>query len=154
MKTLMLTILCLVSLNGVAGSPAVYEKRVKQDLDAAYVSVYKALEDNGLYVVFEVDIGKNVANFAKEWGEDYNRNKLAGIKGMVVCSARYVNQISNADPGMLALCPLHVTLIHRAGMTSILFIRPSAVARGSNAEKIAGELEDKIAKTIESAFGE
>ena len=154
MKTLLLTILCLVSLNAAAGSPAVYEKRVKQDLDAAYVSVYKALEDKGLYVIFEADIGKNVANFAKKWGEDYNRNKLEGIKSMVLCSALYVNQISNADPGMLALCPLHVTLIHKAGMTSVLFIRPGVVARGSKAEKIAKELEDKIAKAIESAFGE
>ena len=45
-------------------------------------------------------------------------------------------------------------LVFLCMITSILFIRPSAVARGSNAEKIAGELEDKIAKAIESAFGE
>ena len=154
MKTILLLLLVLVSLNAAAGSPAVYEKRVKMDLDGAYVSVSKALEDSNFYVVFEVDIGKNVAGFAKKWGEDYNRNKLEGIKSMVVCSGWYVNQISNADPSMLALCPLHVTLTHKAGVTSVLFIRPTAVARGSGAEDIAKEIEDKILKAVESAFSE
>lgn len=154
MKTFLSLLLALISLNAVTGSPAVYEKRVKADLDGAYVSVSKALEDSNFFVVFEVYIGKNVANFAKKWGEDYNRNKLEGIKSMVVCSAWYVNQISNADPSMLALCPLHVTLTHKAGVTSVLFIRPTAVARGSGTEKIAKEIEDKIVKAIESAFSE
>ncbi|MGH8751285.1 MAG: hypothetical protein ACREUV_06235 [Burkholderiales bacterium] len=154
MKTLVCLLLALFSLNATAGSPAVYEKRVKVDLDGAYVSVSKALEDSNFFVVFEVDIGKNIAGFAKKWGEDYNRNKLEGIKSMVICSGWYVNQISNADPSMLALCPLHVTLTHKAGMTSILFIKPGVVARGSPAEKIAQEIENKMVKAIESAFSE
>ncbi|HVS27385.1 MAG TPA: hypothetical protein VHE58_08845 [Burkholderiales bacterium] len=48
------------------GLPAVYEKHVKADLDGTYASVSKALEDSNFFVVFEVDIGKNVANFAKK----------------------------------------------------------------------------------------
>lgn len=47
---------------------------------------------------------------------------------------------------MLALCLLHVTLTHKAGVTSVLFIRPTTVARDSGAEKIAKEIEDKIVK--------
>lgn len=73
---------------------------------------------------------------------------------MVVCSAWYVNQISNADPSMLALCPLLVTLTHKTGMTPVLFIRPTTLARDSGAEKIAKGIEDKIVKAIESAFSE
>jgi hypothetical protein len=50
---------------------------------------------------------------------------------------------------MLALCPLHVTLTHKAGETRVLFVRPDAVAAGSAAEAIAGELTRDVIKAIE-----
>lgn len=137
-----------------AGSPLVYEKSAHQDLDAVYVSVNKELEDKGFHVVYEIDIGKNLAGFAGAWGRDYNRNGLDGIKSMVICSARYANEISNADPFMLALCPLHVTLIHKAEITTVLFVRPGAIARGSAAEKAAGEIERGVIAAIESGLGD
>lgn len=137
----------------IAGSPAVYEKSVQQAMDATYVAVNKSLEDNGFYVVFEPDIGRNLANFAEKWGEDYNRSKLEGIKSMVFCNGWYANAVSNADPAMMALCPLHLTLIHKAGTTTVLFVRPGAVAKGSPAEKIATEIEQEVIKAIEGGLG-
>ncbi|MGD8407908.1 MAG: DUF302 domain-containing protein, partial [Thiohalophilus sp.] len=79
----------------------------------------------------------------------YNRNKLEEIRSMVFCNAWYANQISNADPELLALCPLHLTLIHKKGMTTILFVRPSQVAADSPAKKVATELENDVINTIE-----
>ncbi len=43
----------------------------------------------------------------------YNRSKLSAIRSMVFCNGWYANQVSNKDPHMLALCPLHMTLIEK-----------------------------------------
>lgn len=121
-------------------------------MDTVYHSVYKSLEDNGFYVVFEPDIGKNLSNFADKWGKDYNRNKLESIRSMVFCNGWYANLMSNADPSMLSLCPLHVTLIQKSGKTTVLFVKPTSVAKGSKAEKVAQELESEVIKAIESGL--
>lgn len=152
MKKWLIVLSALISFNALAGSPAVYEKAVKQPLAQVYNNVSQALEDNGFYVVFEPDIGKSLANFAEKWGREYNQNKLEGIRSMVFCSAWYANQVGNADPAMLALCPLHVTLISKDGVTTVLFVRPGAVAKGSPAERTALEIEQQVIKTIESGL--
>ena len=71
---------------------------------------------------------------------------------MVFCNGWYANQVSNADPDMLALCPLHITLVEQGGSTRILFVKPSAVAQGSEAEALAGELEQAVADAIAAAL--
>lgn len=150
---LFITIALLVTIStSWAESPMVYEKRVKADPEKTYKQVFNALENNGYYVVFEPNIGKNLAHFKKRWGKDYNKNKLESIRSMVFCNGWYANQVGNADPQMLALCPLHISLVHKQGVTRILFIRPSLVATGSNAEKIALELEQDVIRTIEGAL--
>ena len=125
----------------------------KGDFDATYSAVYEALEKHHFYVVFEPDIQKNLAGFAERWGEDYNRNQLDGIRAMVFCNGWYANQVSNKEPSMLALCPLHITLTHKAGVTTILFVRPSQVAKGSDAEAIALELEADVVKAVGAGLG-
>jgi len=135
-----------------AESPMIYEKQVKGTIEETYKKVFEALENNGYFVVFEPNLGKNLAYFEKRWGKDYNKNNLEAIRGMVFCNAWYANQISNTDPQMLALCPLHITLVHKEGVTRIVFVRPSLVATGSPAEKIALELEQDVIRTIESGL--
>lgn len=135
-----------------AESPMIYEKQVKGELDKTYKGIFNALENNGFYVVFEPNISKNLAHFKNRWGKDYNTNNLESIRSMVFCNAWYANLVSNADPQMLALCPLHITLVHKEGMTRILFVRPSLVATGSGAEKVALELEQEVIRTIESGL--
>lgn len=123
-----------------------------QPLDTAYKVIYKHLEDNRFYVVFEPDIQSSLSRFAERWGDDYNRNGLEGIRAMVFCNGWYANQVSNADPDMLALCPLHITLVQQQGHTRVLFVRPSRVAAGSKAQTIARELEEEVAKAIDGAI--
>ena len=103
-------------------------------------------------MIFEPNIGKNLASYKERWGKDYNKNQLEAIRSMVFCNAWYANQMSNADPQMLALCPLHISLVYKEGITRILFVRPSLVATGSPAEKIALELEQDVIRTIESSL--
>jgi uncharacterized protein (DUF302 family) len=142
----------LVTGQVMADSTMIYEKDVKGDMDATYKQVFNGLENNGYYVIFEPNIGKNLATFKERWGKDYNKNKLEAIRSMVFCNAWYANQMSNADPQMLALCPLHISLVYKDGITRILFIRPSLVATGSPAEKTALELEQDVIRTIESSL--
>jgi hypothetical protein len=125
-----------------------------QALDTAYKVVYRHLEENRFFVVFEPDILSNLSRFAERWGENYNRNKLEGIRAMVFCNGWYANAVANADPTMLAMCPLHVTLIQEQGRTRILFIKPTSIAAGSEAEAVAREIEEGVAKAIGAAIEE
>jgi len=155
-KRLLCTLLLLLGLFSagqvLADSAMIYEKDVKGDLETTYKQVFNSLENNGYYVIFEPNIGRNLANFKQRWGKDYNTNKLEAIRSMIFCNAWYANRISNADPQMLALCPLHISLVHKDGVTRIMFIRPSLVATGSPAEKIALEMEQDVIRTIESGI--
>ena len=135
-----------------AGSPAVYEKSVNQALDVTYGNVSKALKENGFHVVFEVDIGDNLSKNASKFGDNYNKNKLTGIKSLVFCNGKFANQISNLDPSMLATCPLHATLTHKDGVTTVLFVRPGVVAQGSPAAKAAQDLENATIKALEAGI--
>jgi len=154
MKTLTL-LLALFSWNALAESPAVYEKTFEQNMDTAYKRVYKALEGNGFKVVYEIDMLENLTKFAaKNAVKDFNVNQLEGIKSMVFCNGPLAVKISNADPAMLGLCPLHLTLTQKAGRVSVLFVRPGVVAQGSKAEAPAKELEEKVIKAIETGLSD
>ncbi len=153
MKSALMLLFTLISLNAWAESPAVYEKSFNQNLDTAYKRVYKALEDNGFKVVYEVDIQENLTKFAKKNAvKDFNLNQLEGIKSMVFCNAPLAIKISNADPAMLAMCPLHLTFTQKAGRVTVLFVRPGVIAQGSKAEASAKELEEKVIKAIEGGL--
>jgi len=152
MKTLCTALLLLFSVAAQAATPGVYQKSVQQPLDKVYSNVYKSLEAEGFYVVFEPDIGGNLAKMADKWGKDYNQNKLEAIKSMVFCSGWHANRIGNDDPALLALCPLHITLTHKAGTTAVLFVRPGHVAKGSKAAKSAAALEKEVIKAIEAGL--
>ena len=153
MKSIFILLLALISANALAESPAVYEKSFDQNLDTAYKRVSKALETNGFKVVFEIDKLENLTKFAaKNKVKDFNLNQLEGIKSMVFCNGPLAVKISNADPAMLGLCPLHLTLTQKAGRVTVLFVRPGVVAQGSPAETAAKELEEKVIKSIESGL--
>ena len=155
MKSTLILLFALVSANALAESPSVYEKTVDQNLDTAYKRVYKALDSNGFKVVFEVDIQENLTkSAAKNAVKDFNLNQLEGIKSMVFCNGPLAIKISNADPTMLALCPLHLTFTQKAGRATVLFVRPSVIAQGSKAETSVKELEGKVIKAIESGLND
>lgn len=154
MRLLMLLLTLSLSLGVRAGEPRVAEWSIRAPLDKVYPVVYRHLEAHRLFVVFEPDIGGNLAQFAERWGKDYNRNGLEGIRAMVFCNAWYANAVGNAEPRMLALCPMHLTLIHKAGVTRVLYVRPSQVAEGTAAEGVAREIESEVRTAVREAFAE
>lgn len=129
----------------------VYIKKRRKPLSVLYKRVFTALEHNGYFVLIEPNIGKNLSHFAQRWGSDYNKNKLQEIRSMVFCNAWFANKVSNVDPHMLALCPLHITLIQKGKLTTILFVRPGKVAADSPARAVAEEIEKDVIRIIENA---
>ena len=146
-----LPILCL-SFSFAQADSNIFAYSSDKPISEVYDKVYRSLEDARFYVVFEPNIGNNLSKFAERWGDQYNRSKLSAIRSTVFCNGWYANQVSNADPDMLALCPLHITLVEQGGSTRILFVKPSAVAQGSEAEALAGELEQAVADAIAAAL--
>lgn len=151
-KRLLFLLLMIFPLTVLAEAPAILRLDAKAPLERTYQAVSTALEEARFWVVFEADLGASMAGFAERWGEDLNRNALDGIRSIVVCNAWYANQVSNLDPDMLALCPLHVTLYARDNATRIVFIRPGHVGEGSKAQALLLELEDAVAAAIETAI--
>ncbi len=102
---LSILVLCFASTLTLVSSDSIYEKVADVGINEAFDSVYQELEQRNFYVIFEANIGKNISRFKEKWGENYNKNNLAGIRGMVFCNGWYANKVSNKDPSMLAPCP-------------------------------------------------
>ncbi|VAW50921.1 hypothetical protein MNBD_GAMMA06-1609 [hydrothermal vent metagenome] len=130
----------------------VYMQHVNKPVSAVYDTVYKSLENAGFFVVFEPNIGKNLARFSDKWGDDYNRNNISVIRSMVFCNGWYANKVSNLDPNMLGFCPLHLTLIEREGKTTVLFNRPAVVAENSPAKALFVKIEAEVIEAIQKGL--
>ena len=130
-------------------SPAgVYRQHVNKPLSTVYDKVYQSLEDARFFVVFEPNIGDNLSRFSEKWGDDYNQNNLTGLRSMVFCNGWYANKVSNLDPEMLGFCPLHLSLIERDGETTVLFNRPSVIAKDSPAKDVFIKIEAEVIEAI------
>ncbi|HEY9052977.1 MAG TPA: DUF302 domain-containing protein [Gammaproteobacteria bacterium] len=148
LRKIMILAAFLLTQTVQAANPNVFELSVNKTMAEVYGPLYKALEDDGFFVVFEADIGANLSRFAEKWGENYNRSKLDGIRSMVFCNGWYANAVSNADPTMLALCPLRLSLIEKQGKTSVLFVKPTAIAGDSPARDILQRVENDVTGVI------
>ena len=152
MKKWLVLLVLMFSVSSVFAdtkNSAVYIQQVDEPLAMVYDKVYKSLEDARFFVVFEPNIGANIASFAEKWGDDYNRNKLAKIRSMVFCNGWYANKVSNLDPNMLGFCPLHITLIERDGKTTVLFNRPGVIAQNSPAKELLLKIETEVIAAIQ-----
>jgi uncharacterized protein (DUF302 family) len=130
----------------------VYKQQVDKPLSEVYGQLYKSLENARFFVVFEPNIGENLARFSDKWGDEYNRNNISAIRSMVFCNGWYANKVSNLDPDMLGFCPLHLTLIEREGKTTVLFNRPASMAGNSPAKELLKTLENEVIEAIKQGM--
>lgn len=130
----------------------VYSRSTSLPLDQAYTRVYEALEAERFWVVFEANMGSRMAKMRERWGDDYNRNGLAGVRSMVFCNIDWTHRIANADPKLLALCPLHLSVYEQNGHSFVVMPRPSAIAVGSPGAATAEELESQLTGIINAAL--
>jgi uncharacterized protein (DUF302 family) len=152
MKSWIVVLLMLASTMATAEPAGVLKKTSDAPLGAVYQRLYQALENEKFWVVFEADMGKRMAKLADKWGEDYNRNALESVKSMVFCNMYWTNRIANADPDLLALCPLHLSLYAKDGKTHIVMPRLSALAEGSPGADKAAELEAELTAIVDGAL--
>lgn len=152
MKIWIIALLLLLPISATAEPAGVVKLTSDKSVDEVYTSVYQALENEKFWVVFEADMGKRMAKFADKWGEDYNRNGLESVQSMVFCSIWWTNQIANADPDLLALCPLHLSIYGKDGKTHVVMPRLSAIAEGSPGRDKVGELEMELKAIVEKAL--
>ena len=120
-------------------------------LTEVYGQLHEALESEKFWVVFEADMGSRMERFAKKWGDEYNRNGLGAVKSLVFCNIWWTNRIANADPDLLALCPLHLSLYEKNGETVVLIPRLSVLAEGSPGKDRAAELEAALVDIVKGA---
>lgn len=144
--------LFLIPLVPRAEPAGVFKLNVPMEVGAAYDRIYKALESERFWVVLEADMGEQMARQAAKLGADYNRNRLGAIKAMVFCNIQWTNRLANADPDLLALCPLHLTVFERDGATYVVMPRLSAMAQGSPGASPATELEAVVRGILEKAL--
>ena len=147
-RHLIALLLALTSLGALAAPAGILRLDARAPMAETYKAVHAALEDARFWVVFEADLGANMAGFAERWGDDLNRNALAGIRSIVVCNVWYANQVGNADPDLLALCPLRVNLVEKDGVTRVLFARPTVTAAGSPGIEVVREIEEVISQAL------
>ena len=146
------TMLVMVPVFAAEALDGVYIQHVKKPVSEVYDKVYASLEDARFFVVFEPNIGKNLSRFSEKWGSDYNQNNLTALRSMVFCNGWYANQVSNLDPNMLGFCPLHLSLIERDGETTVLFNRPSVIAKNSPAKELFIEIETDVIEAIKKGM--
>jgi hypothetical protein len=144
-------LLLLVPTLTLAAPPGVNSLTTDDSPDKVYDRVYQALEAAQFRVVFEADMGSRMEKLASDWGGDYNRSGLTFVKAMVFCSLRWTNQLANADPLLLGLCPLHLTIYARDGKTTLVWPRLSALAEGSPGQGAVQSLEQTVSDIIRAA---
>jgi len=151
-KKKILCLILLIPLAASAGSAGVLKVTTERSLDEVYGKIYDALETEQFWVVFEADMGERMARFAESWGEDYNRSGLGTVKSMVFCNIWWTNRIANADPDLLAMCPLHLSLYEKDGETHVVMPALSHMAEGSEGRERAAQLETELAGIIDRAL--
>lgn len=154
MKSWIVVLLLLACTIATAEPVGVLKRISDAPLDDVYQRLYQALEDEKFWVVFEADMGKRMAKLSDKWGEDYNRNALKSVKSMVFCNIWWTNRIANADPDLLALCPLHLSLYAKDGKTHVVMPKLSAIAEGSSGAYKAAELEAELTAIVDGALAE
>ncbi len=154
MKRLLVALVLLASASSVfAADSSVGVLSTKRPIGPVFKRVVMALQHSGFKVVNKIDISRNLSMAAKHFHwKDYNVNHLAGIRTVVFCNAGFANAISNADPDMMALCPLHVTLVQEGDWTRVEFLKPAAIARGTKAEGVAMKLQGHIEMALHRAL--
>jgi uncharacterized protein (DUF302 family) len=136
-----------------ADPAAVLSLQTQLQVDAAYDRIYKGLEVERFWVLLEANVGEQMARNADQWGIDYNRNKLGAARTMVFGNIGWTNRIANADPALLALYPLHLSIYERGGTSYVVLPRLAAIAKGSPGEARAMELDAEIRRILEKALG-
>ncbi|MEA1890018.1 MAG: DUF302 domain-containing protein [Pseudomonadota bacterium] len=142
----------LISTNVHSQSDNIFEITVDKPMKQVYSNMMASLDKSRFYLFYEMDIGKNLAFFADEWGDEYNQNELSGVRSIVFCNGWFLNRAGNKDQKILGLCPMHVSLIEKKGVTTALFVRPTITYNNSPAHDVVVEIEKEVIEMIKNGM--
>jgi len=146
--------LCALNLSLWAGSLTnVYSVTYKSSIDDVEENILTHFKSEKLVVPWKLDILEEFKRkgLNKKFGKNFNTSNLSSVRTIVACNGKFGNMIMNADPKMMAYCPIRITLVEKDHKTTVLFVRPSSAPRDSKAYKILVKLENKVINAIESA---
>lgn len=144
-------VILLLTLSMSLLADAVYTKTYNAPMAKVYPKIMASFDNAHLIVVSEIDIlGKfKAAGLPETFGKNFNTNKLTGIKAIIACNGWFGNEVANADPKMMAFCPVRVTLIEEDGKTTVTYVRATVANKESKAYPTLKKLEAKVIKAIE-----
>lgn len=153
-KKILALSLALLAVSTVAeANQLVFLQSVRRPIGPTFRGVVVALKHSGFKVVKRINIGQKLAGAAKHFHwKNYNESHLTGIRTVIFCNAKFANAIANADPAMLAVCPLHLTFVQQGDLTRVEFVKPAEIARGTKAEVAARQLQEKVIAAIHQGF--
>ena len=148
----MKTFFILLTLSLSLFADAVYTKSYDAPMAEVYPKIIASFDNSHLIVVSEIDILAKfkAAGLPKKFGKNFNTNHLTGIKAIIACNGWFGNEVANADPKMMAFCPVRVTLIEEDGKTTVTYVRASVANPESKAYPTLQKLEAKVIKAIEA----
>ena len=153
MKHLVLCLALVLVAPIAAANQNVFLQSVKRPIGPTFRHVVAALRHSGFKVVARINVGKKLAMAAKRFHwKRYNENHLKGIRSVVFCNGKFANAIGNADPSMLVVCPLHLTLIQQGDFTQVEFVKPAVIVRGTRAEASVLKLQEKIIAAVRTGL--
>jgi len=144
-------VLLLLTLSLSLFADAVYTKTYNAPMAKVYPKIMASFENAHLIVVSEIDILAKfkAAGLPETFGTNFNTNKLTGIKAIIACNGWFGNEVANADPKMMAFCPVRVTLIEEDGKTTVTYVRATVANKESKAYPTLKKLEAKVIQAIE-----
>lgn len=149
-----IVILCLLSLSlWSTALTNVYSVTYKGSIDTIEENILEHFKEVKLVVPWKLDILNEFKRkgLEKKFGKNFNTSHLSSVRTIVACNGKFGNMIINADPTMMAFCPIRITLIEKDGKTTVLYVRPTSAPKDSKAYPILKKLEKKVIKAIEDA---
>ncbi len=150
LKKILLIFVILFSSTLFASS-SIYKVSLNEDFRSSLHTLKKTLEAQDLFIITKADISGTLARMKGKIGKDYNKRGYEVAKSIIFCNPFYANDVMNADPDMMALCPLKIMLLTKNGKTTALFVLPSKLAGSSPAKSILVKVENRVKKALKKA---
>ena len=103
---------------------------------------------DSMLAILESLAGQGVATANSPTAIRLGRDHWATIRTLAEAGLPVPETVAGADPDLLALCPLRVSLYERGGRTAVVFARPTVVAQGSPGAAIAAEVEQGLEEQV------
>lgn len=147
-----ITALLFVLLSANLFASELYTKVVYDSLENYYPKLLKAISDNKMNVLYEMDLIKQFKDkgYEERFGKDFNKNNLQSIKTLLICNGYVGNQVSNIDPAMMALCPIKLTVVQEANKKLIVtFLRHDSIEISKEVKELLTTLDKILINTID-----